>query len=143
MLAKYFEQRLYRQQPTKQLLLTRLPFVIDILKGNYNVLLQQIRKYFAQSNTTSCYIGDRLIYLLYTLLEMRQSSRIRKCFIIISRILYLYLLSNYYLGKYKFKRTPSYTRASIASSRGLNIVVTFSISQPQFAHSRWHLLVSF
>jgi len=53
MFAKSLKQRLGRGEPTKQLLLIRLPFVIDILEANYNVLLKQICEYFTRRNTTS------------------------------------------------------------------------------------------
>jgi len=38
--AKSLKQCLYRGEPTKQLPFIYLPFVINILKANYNVLLK-------------------------------------------------------------------------------------------------------
>ena len=71
MFAKSLKQYLYRGEPTKQLPLIYLSFVVDILKANCNVLLKQICKYFARCNTTSQYISNCLIYFLSTLAVMR------------------------------------------------------------------------
>jgi len=65
--AKSLKQRLGRGEPIKQLLFIRLPFVIDILEANYNILLKQICKYFTRRNTTSQYISNCLICFLSTL----------------------------------------------------------------------------
>jgi hypothetical protein len=51
--TKSLKQYLYRGEPTKQLPFIFLPFVIDILEANYNILLKQIYKYFTRRNTTS------------------------------------------------------------------------------------------
>jgi hypothetical protein len=69
--AESLKQRLGRGEPTKQLLLIRLPFVIDILEANYSVLLKQICEYFTRRNTTSQYISNRLVCFLSTLAVMR------------------------------------------------------------------------
>jgi len=69
--AKSLKQYLYRGEPTKQLPLIYLPFVIDILEANYNILLKQICEYFTRRNTTSRHISNRPIYFLSTLAVMR------------------------------------------------------------------------
>ena len=69
--AKSLEQCLYRGEPTKQLPLIYLPFVVDILEANYNVLLKQICEYFTRHNTTSRHISNYLICFLSTLAVMR------------------------------------------------------------------------
>ena len=51
--TKSLKQCLYRAKPTKQLPLIYLPFVIDILEANYNILPKQICEYFTRYNTTS------------------------------------------------------------------------------------------
>ena len=65
--AKSLKQCLYRGEPTKQLPLIYLLFIIDILEANYNILLKQIYKYFTRRNTTSRYISNCLVYFLSTL----------------------------------------------------------------------------
>jgi len=69
--AKSLKQCLYRGEPTKQLLLIYLPFIIDILEANYNVLLKQICKYFTGRNTTGRHISNYLVCFLSTLVVMR------------------------------------------------------------------------
>ena len=51
--AKSLKQYLCRGEPTKQFPLIYLPFVVDILEANYNVLLKQTCEYFTGCNTTS------------------------------------------------------------------------------------------
>ena len=67
----------------------------------------------------------------------------RKGSVIISRILYFYLLSNYYTCNSKCKRVISYTRASKALPGSPFIASAFGVLKPYFAYSRWCLLISF
>jgi hypothetical protein len=69
--AKSLKQYLYRGKPTKQLPLIYLPFIVDILEANYNVLFKQICEYFAGCNITSQYISNCLVCFLSTLAVMR------------------------------------------------------------------------
>ena len=135
--TKSLKQYLYRGEPTKQLPLIYLSFIIDILEANYNVLLKQIYKYFTRRNTTSQHISNHLVYFLSMLAVIQQSYSMRKGFVIISQFLYFYLPPNYYIYKGKFKRAVSYIRASKALPSSPFIAITFSIPEPHFTHSRW------
>ena len=137
MFSKSLKQCLGRGEPIKQLLLIRLPFIIDILEANCNVLLKQICEYFTRRNITSRYISNRLNYFLSTLAVMRQSCNIRKGFIIISQFLYFHLPPNCCTYKGKFKRAVSYTRASEMLPSSPFVTVAFGAPELYFAYSRW------
>ena len=57
--------------------------------------------------------------------------------IIISRVLYFYLLPNYCVCKGKVKRVVSYIKASKALPGSSFIAVVFSVLEPHFTYSRW------
>jgi hypothetical protein len=68
--TKSLKQCLYRGESTKQLLLIYLPFIVDILEANYDVLFKQTCEYFTGYNTTSRYISNYLVCFISTLTVM-------------------------------------------------------------------------